>query len=98
MIRRSWMTGVSIETLEFWASSLREARQRIRSLLAGAMSPAEHAASRRRSRRTLRLSIAPKAAGRSQIRPSCKSLSTSERGRFKAVARRAALEKRREGR
>ncbi len=48
------MTGVSIETLELWASSLWEARQRIRklSLLAGAMSPAEHAASPRQSRRT----------------------------------------------
>ncbi len=39
------MTGISIETLEPWASSLWEARQRIRrlSLLAGAMSPAKPA-------------------------------------------------------
>src|SRR5512143_4106850 len=32
-IRRSWMTGVSVETaLEFWASSLRDVKQRIRPL------------------------------------------------------------------
>src|SRR5258707_9377784 len=33
MIRRSWMTGASIEaTLELWASSLRDVKARIRSL------------------------------------------------------------------
>src|SRR3979409_2541366 len=33
MIRRSWMTGASIETtLELWASSLREVKNRIRPL------------------------------------------------------------------
>src|SRR4029434_10452508 len=33
MIRRSWMTGASIEaTLELWASSLREVKKRIRPL------------------------------------------------------------------
>src|SRR3977135_1350802 len=35
MIRRSWMTGASIETtLELWASSLREVKKRIRPLFA----------------------------------------------------------------
>src|SRR6202167_1020783 len=35
MIRRSWMTGASIETtLELWASSLREVKRRMRSLFA----------------------------------------------------------------
>src|SRR4051794_29870122 len=33
MIRRSWMTGGSVEaTLELWASSLRDVKQRIRPL------------------------------------------------------------------
>src|SRR6202521_2489754 len=35
MIRRSWMTGASIETtLELWASSLREVKIRMRPLFA----------------------------------------------------------------